>query len=93
MKDKQTIKDKVIESIKKLPDDANYNEIMESIYVQQMITKGIDQLDKREFISHENVKLIVGGAPLNEERAKKFGADDFAEDAVENVKHIKQLIE
>ena len=93
MKDKQTIKDKVIESIKKLPDNANYDEIMESIYVQQMITKCIHQLDKREFISHENVKLIVGGAPLNEDLAKKFGADDFTEDAVENLKHIKQLIE
>ena len=52
----QTIKDKVIESIKKLPDDANYDDIMESIYVQQMITKGIDQLDKGDFISHEDVK-------------------------------------
>ena len=52
----QTIKDKVIESIKKLPDDANYDDIMESIYVQQMIMKGIDQLDKGEFISHEDVK-------------------------------------
>jgi len=37
------------------------------------------------------VKLIVGGAPLNMELAKKLGADDFAEDAVEGVKHIKQL--
>ena len=52
----QTIKDQVIESIKKLPDDANYDDIMESIYVQQMITKGIEQLDKGESISHEDVK-------------------------------------
>ncbi len=52
----QTIKEQVIESIKKLPDDANYDDIMESIYVQQMITKGIEQLDKGEFISHEDVK-------------------------------------
>ncbi len=52
----QTIKEKVIESIKKLPDNANYDDIMESIYVQQMITKGIEQLDKGEFISHEDVK-------------------------------------
>lgn len=37
------------------------------------------------------VKLIVGGAPLNMELAKEFGADDFAEDAVDGVKHIKQL--
>ncbi|MHA1376690.1 MAG: hypothetical protein ACTSR7_20605 [Promethearchaeota archaeon] len=56
MENMQTIKEKVIESIKKLPDNANYDDIMESIYVQQMITKGIEQLDKGEFISHEDVK-------------------------------------
>ena len=39
----------------------------------------------------EQVKLIVGGAPLNMELAKKLGADDFADDAVEGVKHIKNL--
>ena len=52
----QKIKDKVIESLKKLPDDANYDDIMESIYVQQMISEGIEQLDKGEFISHEDIK-------------------------------------
>jgi methylmalonyl-CoA mutase cobalamin-binding domain/chain len=41
----------------------------------------------------DQVKLIVGGAPLNEELAKKLGADDFADDAVDGVKHIKQLAE
>ncbi|MFW9823854.1 MAG: cobalamin-dependent protein [Candidatus Thorarchaeota archaeon] len=39
----------------------------------------------------DKVKLIVGGAPLNEELAKKLGADDFADDAVDGVKHIKKL--
>ena len=39
----------------------------------------------------DNVKLIVGGAPLNMELAKKLGADDFAADAVDGVKHIKEL--
>ena len=39
----------------------------------------------------DKVKLIVGGAPLNMDLARKLGADDFAEDAVEGVKHIKQL--
>ncbi|MFX1266777.1 MAG: B12-binding domain-containing protein [Promethearchaeota archaeon] len=39
----------------------------------------------------DKVKLIVGGAPLNMELAKKLGADDFADDAVEGVKHIKNL--
>ena len=39
----------------------------------------------------DKVKLIVGGAPLNMELAKRLGANDFADDAVEGVKHIKQL--
>ncbi|UCC18292.1 MAG: cobalamin-dependent protein [Promethearchaeota archaeon] len=39
----------------------------------------------------DKVKLIVGGAPLNMELAKKLGADDFADDAVDGVKHIKRL--
>ncbi len=39
----------------------------------------------------DKVSLIVGGAPLNMELAKKLGADDFAEDAVDGVKHIKKL--
>lgn len=39
----------------------------------------------------DRVKLIVGGAPLNMELAKKLGADDFADDAVEGVRHIKNL--
>ncbi len=41
----------------------------------------------------DKVKLIVGGAPLNMELAKKLGADDFADDAVDGVKHIKALAE
>jgi len=40
----------------------------------------------------DKVKLIVGGAPLNMELAKRFGADDYADDAIEGVKRIKNLI-
>ncbi|MFX1256689.1 MAG: B12-binding domain-containing protein [Promethearchaeota archaeon] len=39
----------------------------------------------------DKVKLIVGGAALTMELAKKMGADDFADDAVNGVKHIKKL--
>jgi len=38
----------------------------------------------------DSVKLIVGGAPLNMELAKKLGADLFADDAVSGVKVIKK---
>jgi methylmalonyl-CoA mutase cobalamin-binding domain/chain len=40
----------------------------------------------------KKLKLIVGGAPLNPELAKKLGADDYADDAVAGVRHIKQLM-
>lgn len=39
----------------------------------------------------EGVKLIVGGAPLNLELAKKFGADGYAADAIYGVDLIKKL--
>jgi methanogenic corrinoid protein MtbC1 len=40
----------------------------------------------------KKVKMIAGGAPLNPELAKKLGADDYADDAVTGVRHIKQLM-
>jgi 5-methyltetrahydrofolate--homocysteine methyltransferase len=39
----------------------------------------------------DKVKLIVGGAPLSMELAKQFGADDFAEDTIKGINHIKNL--
>ena len=41
----------------------------------------------------DKVKIIVGGAPLSMELAKSLGADDFADDAVDGVRHIKELAE
>ena len=38
----------------------------------------------------DSVKLIVGGAPLNMELAKKLGADLYADDAVSGVRVIKE---
>ncbi len=39
----------------------------------------------------DKVKIIVGGAPLNMRLAKSLGADDFADDAVKGIAHIKEL--
>jgi methylmalonyl-CoA mutase cobalamin-binding domain/chain len=41
----------------------------------------------------DDVKLIVGGAPLNMALAKELGADDFGADAIDGVKRIKALLE
>ncbi len=39
------------------------------------------------------VKILLGGRPLNEELARKMGADGYAKDAVAAVRVAKQLIE
>jgi methylmalonyl-CoA mutase cobalamin-binding domain/chain len=59
-----------------------------------MTVEEIAVVDKalKEAGLRDKVKMIVGGAPLDVELAKKMGADDYAEDAVEGVKHIKILM-
>ena len=52
----ETLKEQVISAIKRLPDSASMDEIMETIYVQQKNLEGIEQLDKGESISHEEMK-------------------------------------
>jgi methylmalonyl-CoA mutase cobalamin-binding domain/chain len=41
----------------------------------------------------DEVKIIVGGAPLSMDLAKKMGADDYGADAIEGVRRIKALLE
>ena len=53
--------------------------------------KVVDEALKNAGLRDE-VTLIVGGAPLNMELAKKLGADTFADDAVSGVKVIKDLV-
>ncbi len=40
----------------------------------------------------EKVKIIVGGAPLTMKVAKEMGADDYAADAIDGVRHIRILL-
>jgi methanogenic corrinoid protein MtbC1 len=42
--------------------------------------------------SDPEVKVLVGGAPLNQEIARKFGADGYAEDAVSAVQEAARMI-
>ncbi len=59
-----------------------------------MTVNQITEVDKalKEEGLRDKVKLIVGGAPLNMELAKKLGADDFSADAVDGVRHIRDLL-
>jgi len=60
-----------------------------------MTMNEISNVDKalREAGLRDDVKLIVGGAPLNMEIAKQLGADDFGADAIDGVRQIKALSE
>jgi len=52
--------------------------------------KVIDALKDRGF--RERVKVIIGGAPVNEKFAKAVGADGYAPDAGEAVDLVKKLV-
>ncbi|MFB0559955.1 MAG: B12-binding domain-containing protein [Candidatus Lokiarchaeia archaeon] len=51
----------------------------------------IEELEKADLRSQ--IKIIVGGAPLTEEYAKKIGADTYAPDAVAGVNMCKKWVE
>ncbi|TFF97402.1 MAG: hypothetical protein EU547_04445 [Promethearchaeota archaeon] len=83
-------KEKIIEKVKETGNSIVALSSLLTMTVEQI--KEVDEALKAEGL-RDQVKLIVGGAPLNMDLAKELGADDFAEDAVEGVKHIKKLAE
>lgn len=66
------------------------------VALSSLLSMTVDQIGAvhkalKEAGVRDKVRLIVGGAPLNMELAKRFGADDYADDAIDGVKHIKKL--
>ncbi len=60
-----------------------------------MTVEEISVVDKalKEAGLRDKIKLVVGGAPLNMELAKKMGADNYADDAVEGARLIKSFLQ
>jgi len=60
-----------------------------------MTINEISEVDKalRDAGLRDDVKLIVGGAPLSMKLAKEFGADDYGADAIDGVRRIRTLLE
>ncbi|MFX1479233.1 MAG: cobalamin-dependent protein [Promethearchaeota archaeon] len=68
------------------------------VALSSLLSMTVDQVEVvhkalQEAGLRDKVKLIVGGAPFNLELAKQFGADDYADDAIFGVEHIKKLTE
>ncbi len=51
-----TVKQKVLEALEQLPADASFDDVMEQIYFLSKIERGLEQLDRGEVVSHDEVK-------------------------------------
>ncbi|MEN6627696.1 MAG: hypothetical protein ABFD69_15835 [Candidatus Sumerlaeia bacterium] len=51
-----TAKEKVIQTVQQLPDDASIEDVMERLLVLAKIERGLAQADRGETLSHEAVK-------------------------------------
>jgi predicted transcriptional regulator len=54
-----TDKENVAELLKDLPDNVNFDEIIEAIYVRLKILKGLKDLDEGRFYNHEEIKDLI----------------------------------
>lgn len=55
-----SIKNTVIDMIRRMPDDASVTEIMAKLYVRQKIDVGLQQLDNGQSLSQEEVEQRLG---------------------------------
>ncbi len=79
----------IIEKVKELkPDILGLSALLTTTLLEQK--KVIEELEKAGLRKY--VKIIVGGAPVTEEWAKKIGADGYARDAVKAVYEVKKLL-
>ncbi len=55
------VKHDVIEMIRKLPDEVDYDDIMAEIYFKQRVDNSLKQIDEGNVISHEEAKQRIAG--------------------------------
>lgn len=51
-----TAKESVKELLEKLPEDSKYEDIIAEIYFKLKVDEGFEQIDKGEYLTHEEVK-------------------------------------
>jgi predicted transcriptional regulator len=55
------VRERVIEAVRELPDDATLEDAMERLYVLAKIEKGLKQADSGQTVSHEEAKRRIFG--------------------------------
>jgi predicted transcriptional regulator len=56
-----SVKERVIEAVRELPDDATVEDAMERLYVLAKIQKGLEQAEAGQTVSHEEAKRRIFG--------------------------------
>ncbi len=51
-----TVKEKAIEVITKMPDDSTLDDIGYELYVIESVEKGLTELDRGEYLTHEQAR-------------------------------------
>ena len=51
-----TVKEQVLEVITRMPDDSTLDDIGYELYVMESVQKGLDELDRGEYLTHEQAK-------------------------------------
>lgn len=54
------VKQKVIQVVESLPDEATLEDIMAELYFRLQVERGLKQLDEDRGITHENAKRQIG---------------------------------
>lgn len=79
----------IVEKVEKLkPDVLGLSALLTTTLLEQK--KIIEELEKAGL--RKNLKIIVGGAPVTKEWARKIGADGYAPDAVKAANEVKKLL-
>ena len=56
-----SVKERVIEAVRELPDDATVEDAMERLYVLAKIQKGLEQAEAGQTVSHEEAQRRIFG--------------------------------
>jgi predicted transcriptional regulator len=56
-----SVKERVIEAVRELPDNATVEDAMERLYVLAKIQKGLEQAEAGQTVSHEEAKRRIFG--------------------------------
>lgn len=51
-----TLRDKILETVQGLPDDATVEDAMERLYFLAKVERGVEQADRDEGVSHDEIK-------------------------------------